>query len=130
MPMTRQLISSGGKWEPILGYSRAVVDDDWLFLAGTGGFEPGTGDVAEDVLDQTRQCLANAEEALNKAGFDLADTVRIVVYLVDMGDFAKVAPVFGEAFAGILPANTTVGSPELIDPRLKVEIEITAKKRR
>mgnify|MGYP001950220328 CR=1 FL=1 len=127
--MARQLISSGGKWEKILGYSRAVVDGDWLFMAGTGGFEPGTGNVAEDVLDQTRQCLANAGAALEQAGFSLADTVRIVVYLVDMGDFERVAPIFGEAFAGIMPANTTVGSHALIDPRLKVEIEITARKR-
>lgn len=127
--MTRNLISSGGKWEDILGYSRAVVDGDWFFLAGTGGFEPGTGAVADSVLDQAEQCLATADAALRQAGFSLEDTVRIVVYLVDMDDFARVAPIFGKAFDKIRPANTTVGAPALIDPRLKIEIEITAKRR-
>jgi len=127
--MARQLISTGNKWEEILGYSRAVVDGDWLFLAGTGGFEPGTGNVAECVLDQTRQCLKNAAASLVQADFSFDDTVRIVVYLVDMSDFERVAPIFGETFKTTRPANTTVASPALIDPRLKVEIEITAKKR-
>ena len=124
--MGRQLISSGGKWEEILGYSRAVKVDDWIFLAGTGGFEPGTGNVSEDVLEQTEQCLKNAEAALAKAGASLSDTVRIVVYLVDMSDFERVAPIFGRVFKSTRPANTTVASPALIDRRLKVEIEITA----
>ncbi len=127
--MGRHLISSGGKWEETLGYSRAVVDGDWVFLAGTGGFEPGTGNVAESVLEQTEQCLANAAAALEQAGASLDDTVRIIVYLVDMDDFERVAPIFGRVFKTTRPANTTVASPALIDPRLKVEIEITAKKR-
>ncbi|MBS9717262.1 RidA family protein [Pseudohalocynthiibacter aestuariivivens] len=127
--MARELISSGGKWEEILGYSRAVVDGDWVFLAGTGGFEPGTGAVADSVLDQTEQCLINAATALEQAGSSLEDTVRIIVYLVDMDDFERVAPIFGRTFKNTKPANTTVASPALIDPRLKVEIEITAKKR-
>jgi len=127
--MKRQLINTGGKWEEILGYSRAVVQGDWVFLAGTGGFEPGTGNVAECVLAQTEQCLKNASVALEQAGASLDDTVRIVVYLTDMDDFERVAPIFGHAFKTTRPANTTVASPALIDPRLKVEIEITAIKR-
>ncbi|MCG8489990.1 MAG: RidA family protein [Sneathiellales bacterium] len=127
--MARRFISTGNKWEEILGYSRAVVDGNWLFMAGTGGFEPGTGNVADCVLDQTKQCLTNARYALELAGFSLEDTVRIVVYLVDMNDFERVAPLFGKAFKTARPANTTVASPALIDPRLKVEIEITARKR-
>ncbi|MEP4192995.1 MAG: Rid family hydrolase, partial [Sneathiella sp.] len=99
-------------------------------LAGTGGFEPGTGHVAENVIEQTEQCLANATAALKQAGATLEDTVRIVVYLVDMEDFERVAPIFGRVFETTRPANTTVASPALIDPRLKVEIEITAKKHR
>lgn len=127
--MGRQLISSGGKWESILGYSRAVVDNDWIFFMGTGGFEPGTGNVAESVLDQSEQCLKNAAAALELAGSSLNDTVRIIVNLADMSDFELVAPIFGWVSKTTQPVNTTVASPALIDSRLKGEVEITAKKR-
>ena len=97
-----------------------------MFLARSGGFEPGTGNVRDDDLEQTEQCLKNAEAALEKAGASLADTVRIILYLVDMGDFERVASIMGRVFEDIRPANTTIATPALIDPRLKVEIEITA----
>lgn len=126
--MARQLISSGSKWEALAGYSRAVVDGDLVFVAGTTGFDYAAGTINEDVATQTRQCLANIDAALKKAGSGLADVVRVVVYLGKKEYFDAVAPVLGEVLKDIRPANTTVIA-ELIDPRMKIEIEATAKKR-
>lgn len=126
--MARQLISSGSKWEALAGYSRAVVDGDMVFVAGTTGFDYAAGTISEDVATQTRQCLANIDAALKKAGSSLSDVVRVVVYLGKKEYFDAVAPVLGEVLKDIRPANTTVIA-ELIDPRMKIEIEATAKKR-
>lgn len=126
--MARQLISSGSEWEARFGYSRAVVDGDLVFVAGTTGMDYAKGTIAPDVAEQTEQCLRNIEAALAQAGASLADAVRIVVYLVDAAEMAEVGPVLGRRFKDIRPACTAVAVAGLIDPRMRVEIELTARK--
>jgi len=126
--MTRRLISSGSSFEALAGYSRAVVDGDFVFVAGTTGFDYKAGTISPDVAEQTRQTFRNIAAALAQAGASLADVVRIVVYLARREDFAAVAPVLGEHLREIRPANTTVVA-SLIDERMLVEIEVTAKRR-
>lgn len=126
--MTRRLISSGGAFEDIVNYSRAVVDGEWVWVSGTTGFDYAEGSVSEDVAEQTEQTFRNIAAALAKAGSSLAETVRVVVYIVGAENFERVYPVVGRHFKGIKPANTTVIVAALVDPRLKVEIEVTAKK--
>ncbi len=123
--MTRRLISSGSSFEELAGYSRAVVDGEWVFVSGTTGFDYARGTIDDDVAAQTEQALHNIEAALAEAGASLADVVRIRVYLVDRDDFETVAPIVGRRFRDIRPANTTVVSA-LCDARMKVEIEVTA----
>lgn len=124
--MSRRLISSGSPFEEVAGYSRAVVDGRWVFVAGTSGFADGK--IADDVVDQAEQAFATIGKALAEAGAGLADVVRVVVYLADAADFQRVAAVCGRHFKGIRPANTTVACA-LVDPRMKVEIEVTALKK-
>lgn len=124
--MTRRLISSGSPFEEVAGYSRAVVQDPWVFVAGTSGFKDGQ--IAEGEVAQAEQAIATIAAALEQAGASLADVVRVVVYITDAAYFQTVAPVLGKAFEGIKPANTTVVCG-LVDPRMKVEIEVTALKR-
>ena len=123
--MTRRLISSGSSFEELAGYSRAVVDGEWVFVSGTTGFDYARGTIADDVAAQTEQALHNIEAALAEAGALLADVVRIRVYLVDRADFETVAPIVGRWFRDIRPANTTVVSA-LCDARMKIEVEVTA----
>lgn len=126
--MTRRLISSGSPFEKVMGYSRAVVDGDWVFVAGTSGFFNGT--IADDTPAQTERALVTIEAALKDAGSGLADVVRVVVYLTDVHDFGEVAKVLGSRLADVRPANSTVVVAALVDPRMKVEIEVTALKRK
>lgn len=126
--MARRLISSGSTFEAVAGYSRAVVDGDWVFVSGTTGFDYKTMTIADDVVEQARQCFRNIAAALAEAGCTLDDAVRVRAFLADRTDFERVATVFGENLGGSRPANTTVVA-ELIDPRMKIEIEITARKR-
>jgi enamine deaminase RidA (YjgF/YER057c/UK114 family) len=123
--MSRRLISSGSPFEQIAGYSRAVVDGPWVFVAGTSGF--ANGQIADGVEDQAEQAFATISQALLDAGASLADVVRVHVYLTDVASFEAVAKVCGKHFKGIRPANTTVICG-LVDPRMKVEIEVTALK--
>lgn len=125
--MTRKLISSGSEFEKVAGYSRAVVDGKWVFVSGTTGFDYAAGTISDDVVEQARQALRNIEAALAEAKSGLSDAVRIRVYLTAVEDFAVVAPVLGEFLGDVRPANTTVVC-QLVDPRMKVEIEITARK--
>lgn len=125
--MSRQLISSGSPFEAQAGYSRAVADGEFVFVSGTTGFDYKAMTIAADPAAQARQCFVNIERALEQAGAALKDVVRVVVYLADRADFAVVAAVLGEKFRDIRPANTTVVAG-LVDPRMKVEIEVTAKK--
>jgi enamine deaminase RidA (YjgF/YER057c/UK114 family) len=125
--MTRRLISSGSKFEQEVGYSRVVVDGDWAFVAGTTGFDYAAMTISDDVAEQTRQTLENISAALAEAGFSLADVVRANYLLPRAEDFPACWPVLREYFGEIRPASTmlVVG---LADPRMKIEIEVTAKR--
>ncbi len=127
MVVARRLISSGSKFEEAASYSRAVVDGDWVFVSGTTGFDYATGAISDDVVAQAEQCFRNIDKALAEAGSRAADAVRIRVYLAAAADFARVVPVIGRWCRAARPANTTVVAP-LVDPRMKIEIEITARK--
>lgn len=125
--MARTLISSGSDFERVAGYSRAVVDGRWVFVSGTTGFDYAAGTIAEAVEEQTHQTFRNIVAALEKAGAGLKDVVRVRVYLSQPADFPKVAPILGEYLGDVRPANTTVVC-QLVDPRMKVEIEVTARR--
>ncbi|MEE8274571.1 MAG: RidA family protein [Alphaproteobacteria bacterium] len=125
--MTRKLISSGSEFEELAGYSRAVVDGAWVFVSGTTGFDYAAGTISDDVVEQTEQTFRNIESALTEAGASLADIVRIRIFVVDRADFEKIVPIIGRHCRAARPANTTVIAP-LVDPRMKVEIEVTARK--
>lgn len=123
----RRRISTGSTFEEQAGYARAVVDGEWVFVSGTTGFDYAANTIAEDVTEQTEQTFRNIEWALDQAGTSLADVVRVRVFLADAAYFDQVAPVLCRRFAGNRPANTTIVAA-LIDPRMKVEIEVTARK--
>ncbi|MEI7607192.1 MAG: RidA family protein [Rhodospirillaceae bacterium] len=127
--MARKLISSGSDFEKVMGYSRAVVDGRWVFVSGTTGFDYAAGSISEDVVAQTEQAFLNIRAALAQAGASLDETVRVHAYLSDVADFEKVAPVFGRFLGIARPANTTIGV-QMVDPRIKIEIEVTVRKRR
>ena len=122
----RRLISSGSRFEAEAGYSRAVVDGEWIFVAGTTGFDYAQMTIAEDPAEQARQALRNIERALAEAGAKLADVVRVRYYLPDLADWPAIVPVLGEAFTAIRPAATAIVCG-LVDPRMKIEIEVTAR---
>jgi enamine deaminase RidA (YjgF/YER057c/UK114 family) len=123
----RRLISSGSPFEAAGGYSRAVADGEWIFVAGTTGFDYAAMTIAEDPAEQARQALRNIVAALAEAGSSLADVVRVKYYLPDIQDWPRLVPVFGEAFAAIRPAATALICG-LVDPRMKIEIEVTARR--
>src|SRR5437667_11057548 len=112
----RRLISSGSPFEAEAGYSRAVVDGEWVFVAGTTGFDYAAMTIADDPAEQTRQALRNIERALAEPGASLADIVRTRYYAPDPADWPHIMPVLGDAFATIRPASTAV-SRGLGDPR-------------
>ena len=126
--MTRRLISSGSTFEDEIGYSRAVVDGEWVFVSGTTGFDYSTMSLASGLLEQTEQCLKNIEAALRQAGSGLADVVRVTYILPDAADFPQCWPVLRKYFGQIRPAATMI-SAGLADPRMRIEIEVTARKR-
>jgi enamine deaminase RidA (YjgF/YER057c/UK114 family) len=123
--MTRTLISSGSPFEKTLGYSRAVVQGDWCFVAGTTGRNPDTGAMPDDVRDQVRNAFRIIDAALNEAGFSLRDVVRATYYITDISYHDIIAPLLGERFGDIRPAATLLVAG-LIRPEMKVEIEVTA----
>ncbi len=123
--MERQLISSGSTFETTIGYSRAVVVGDWIFVSGTTGFDYVTMTIEPDIAAQTRRCLLNIQSALEKAGATLADTVRVQYIVPEAAAFEKCWPVLREFFAEVQPAATMIAAG-LADPRMKIEIEVTA----
>jgi enamine deaminase RidA (YjgF/YER057c/UK114 family) len=127
--MTRRLISSGSPFERVAGYSRAVVDGDFVFVAGTTGYDYATMTMPETVEAQARNGLSTIARVLEEAGFALADVVRATYYLTDIADADRVLPIFGEFFGAIRPAATLVAVAALYRPEMKIEIEVTAKRR-
>ncbi|MEW6768271.1 MAG: RidA family protein [Pseudomonadota bacterium] len=127
--MSRRLISSGSPFEKIAGYSRAVVEGDMCFVAGTTGSDPVTKTMPANVAEQTRNCFKIIAGALKDGGFDMADIVRATYYVTDAKDFDAVFAVCGETFGEIRPAAAIVAVSALYKPEMKVEIEVTAKKR-
>lgn len=126
--MTRRLISTGSPFEKAAGYSRAVVDGDWCWVAGTTGYDYATMTMPDTVEDQARNAMETIRRALDEAGFALADVVRATYYLTDAADAERVYPIFGGYFGEIRPASTMVVCG-LVRPEMKVEIEVTAKRR-
>jgi len=125
--MPRQLISSGSAFEKVAGYSRAVVDGDWIFVSGTTGFDYAKMSISDDVIEQTHQTFRNIEAALKQAGSSLKDVVRARYIIVNPADWEKVAPVFGQYFGDVRPASTAIICG-LVDAKMKIEIEVTAKR--
>jgi enamine deaminase RidA (YjgF/YER057c/UK114 family) len=123
----RRLISSGSSFEATVGYSRAVVDGDFCFVAGTTGFDYRAMTISDDPVAQTRQAFVNIAAALEQAGFSLADVVRTRYIVPRADDWPKIAPVLGEHFGSIRPAATAIVAG-LVDPRMLVEIEVTARR--
>lgn len=124
----RNRISSGSSFEKLAGYSRALVDGEWIFVSGTTGYDYSTMAIAPDLEAQTRQAFRNIGAALEQAGSSLDDVVRVRYYLTDRADFERVAPLFGEFLANARPAATAVVCA-LVDPNMKIEIEVTARAR-
>ena len=125
--MTRKLISSGSTFEAQIGYSRAVVDGDWVFVSGTTGFDYTTMSISDSLLEQTEQCLENIESALRQADASLKDVVRVTYALPNGADFEQCWPVLRKYFGEVRPAAMMI-SAGLADPRIKIEIEVTARK--
>ena len=125
--MTRRHITSGSSFERDIGYSRAVVDGNWVFVSGTTGFDYATMTIAGGVVAQARQALANIGAALAEAGVGFADVVRVRYILPDRGDFAPCWPVLRACFAAAPPAATMIVAG-LSDPRMRIEIEVTARR--
>jgi len=123
----RRLISSGSSCEREIGFSRAVVDGDWVFVSGTTGFDYATMTISDNVIEQAEQCMRNIEKALAEAGSRFADVVRVRYILPRAEDFESCWPVLRRYFADVRPAATMIAAG-LIDPRIKIEIEVTARK--
>lgn len=123
--MTRRLISSGSTFEAEIGYSRAVAQGDWVFVSGTTGFDYATMTIADDIAAQTDQCLKNIDAALREAGASLRDVVRVTYVLPDGNEFPRCFPVLRQYFGDIRPAAMMIAAG-LADPRMKIEIEVTA----
>lgn len=126
--MTRRLISSGSTFEAQIGYSRAVVAGDWVFVSGTTGFDYATMSIADGLVEQTEQCLRNIEAALRQADASLKDVVRVTYVLPNGSEFERCWPVLRKYFGDVRPAAMMI-SAGLADPRMKIEIEVTALKR-
>lgn len=126
--MSRKQISSGSKFEAEIGYSRAIVDGDWIWVSGTTGFNYETMTISDDVAEQAEQTIKNIKGAMEKAGFALEDAVRVTYIFPNGADFEPCWPVFRKYFGETRPAATAVVA-QLIDSRMKIEIEVTGKKR-
>jgi enamine deaminase RidA (YjgF/YER057c/UK114 family) len=125
--MNRQLISSGSSFEAQIGYSRAVVAGNWVFVSGTTGFDYAAMTISDSLLEQTEQCLKNIQAALQQAGSSLADVVRVTYVLPKGEDFEQCWPVLRRYFGEVRPAAMMI-SAGLADPRMQIEIEVTALK--
>ena len=127
MTMNRILVSSGSTFEAEIGYSRAVVQGPWVFVSGTTGYDYATMSLPADLLEQAEQCLRNIETALGQAGASMRDVVRVTYILPKGSDFPKCWPVLRRWFGEVRPAATMICAG-LLDPRMQIEIEVTALK--
>lgn len=125
--MKRHRISSGSSFEADIGYSRAIVAGNWVFVSGTTGFNYRTMTISDDLLEQTEQCMQNIQAALHQAGASMADVVRVTYVLPKGEDFEKCWPVLRKYFGEVRPAAMMI-SAGLADPRMQIEIEVTALK--
>jgi enamine deaminase RidA (YjgF/YER057c/UK114 family) len=125
--MPRRLISSGSTFERDIGYSRAVVDGEWIFVSGTTGFDYSKMTISDDLVEQAEQCLKNIHAALDEAGASLRDIVRVTYVLPDATDFPKCWPTLAKYFGEIRPA-AMMTSAGLSDPRMRIEIQVTARR--
>jgi enamine deaminase RidA (YjgF/YER057c/UK114 family) len=126
--MARRLISSGSTFEQQIGYSRAVVDGEWVFVSGTTGFDYKSMTISNDIAEQTEQCFRNIEAALTDAGASLRDVVRANYVVPNASEFSECWPVLRKYFGTIRPAAMMI-SAGLADPRMRIEIEVTARRR-
>jgi enamine deaminase RidA (YjgF/YER057c/UK114 family) len=124
--MTRRLISSGSKFEQDIGYSRAVVDGEWVFVSGTTGFDYASMSISDNLQDQAEQALRNIQAALRQAGAELADVVRVTYILPKAERFSECWPILRKYFGDIRPAATMICAG-LADPKMQIEIEVTAR---
>ena len=127
--MPRRLISTGSPLEKTVGYSRAVIDGDFAFVAGTTGYDYATMTMPADVTSQSRNCFKTIESALKEAGFAMTDIVRATYYVTDAKNIDAHFAVCGEVLGDIPPAATLLVVTALPKPEMKVEIEVTAKRR-
>ena len=127
--MSRRLISTGSPFETTAGYSRAVVEGDFAFVAGTTGYDYATMTMPADVTSQSRNCFKTIEAALKEAGFAMADIIRATYYITDANDADAHFAVCGDVLGDIRPAATLLVVAGLYKPEMKVEIEVTAKRR-
>lgn len=125
--MTRKRIASGSTFERDIGYSRAVVDGEWIFVSGTTGFDYATMTISDDVVAQAEQSFRNIEAALRQAGASLADAVRVTYILPNAADFPACWPVTRKYLGEARPAATMICAG-VADPRIRIEIEVTARK--
>ena len=123
--MKRKLISSGSSFEKDYGYSRAVVEGDWIFVSGTTGFDYETMIISDDIVSQVEQCFKNIDLALKQADSNLIDIVRVLYILPDASEFELCRPVIKQYLGDIRPAATMI-SAGLSDSRMKIEIQVTA----
>ena len=125
--MRRRLISSGSPFERDIGYSRAVVDGEWVFVSGTTGFDYESMTISLDVREQAEQAMRNIERALAEAGSSFADVVRVRYILPDAADFEPCWPVLRRYLGEVRPAATMIAAG-LSDPRMRIEVEVTARR--
>jgi len=123
----RKRISSGSTFEADIGYARAVVDGEWVFVSGTTGFDYATMTISSDVREQAEQTMRNVQDALGQAGADVSDVVRVRYILPSAADFPACWPVLRRYFGPTPPAATMIAAG-LADPRMKIEIEVTARR--
>lgn len=127
--MPRRLISTGSPFEKAAGYSRAVVDGDFVFVSGTTGYDYATMTMPNDIAAQAGNCFKTIDSVLRDAGFTIADIVRATYYITDPGDTDAVFAVCGQHLGDIRPAATLLVVAALLKPEMKIEIEVTAKRR-
>lgn len=126
--MSRQLISSGSTFEEQMGYSRAVVDGEWVFVSGTTGFDYSNMTIPDNIVAQAEQCFKNIEAALKQAGSSLQDVVRVNYVVPIASEFEQCWPVMRRYFGDIRPAAMMICAG-LADARMRIEIEVTARKK-